>query len=596
MQGLVIQEVLVNKKYKIIVVFGSNRAGKTEVGSYIAIECCLKNPKARVWMCAETFADSVNIQQRKVYNLLPKNEMKYAHYDEVNGFRNRKIIFKNGSRVEFKSYDQKREGFQGDDLDLIVNDEEPSHEIVKEQRMRLIDRDGIMIFTMTPVNGMTELIGELYENHEVLRSEYAPLIKEDLPRMATKDDIKFFMLWSTENKHINQARLVSEAKYFTRPEIKARFYGIPSNMAGKIYPMYSKDIHVVRKDEIPKSQMCIWMGLDPHDSKPWAMQWWGFHKPTGRIYCLYEYPWKRNFNEMEFDDKTYVDYVKVIREIESDLIIDYGRSVSKRIIDPNFGNSTVRKATREGEQATTTLKMELKRLGLHFRDGIDGIEVGHLQVRKWLHYELKGKDFTVRPKAYINEECENTDRHLSRYAKKDASTPDGDVKDRPAIIEKYKDFCDCFPADVMITTNNGDKRISDLSLSDRVLTRQGYKNIVTVFNTGIKKTYKVSFSDGRTLIGSGNHPVYVQGKGFIDLITLRYGDVIVPCVQAKPVYVLKVTGDEDKEVYNLTVDECHEFFANGILVHNCTRYILMANPHYIERFVNYPVANNKKVY
>ena len=82
---------------KIKGLFGGNRSGKTEKGAEYSIGKMRKKPNQRWWFCAETFQDSVNIQQRKVWSLVPKNEIKYGRYDEINGFTNRKIILKNGS-------------------------------------------------------------------------------------------------------------------------------------------------------------------------------------------------------------------------------------------------------------------------------------------------------------------------------------------------------------------------------------------------------------------------------------------------------------------------------------------------------------------
>jgi intein/homing endonuclease len=45
-------------------------------------------------------------------------------------------------------------------------------------------------------------------------------------------------------------------------------------------------------------------------------------------------------------------------------------------------------------------------------------------------------------------------------------------------------------------------------------------------------------------------------------------------IKRKTIVQLSVEGQDIDDVYDLTVDECHEYFANGILVHNCdaTRY------------------------
>jgi phage terminase large subunit-like protein len=427
---------------KIKGLFGGNRSGKTEEGAEYVIAKCLANPGSRWWACAETFKDSINIQQRKVWNLLPKNEVRYAFYDEVNGFRHRVVIFKNNSRLEFKSYDQKRESFQGDDIDGIWNDEEPPFEIYKEQKMRLIDRDGEMIFTLTALKGVTELINEIFEDHEVLRMDHSKILDEDLPRIIRKAGMTFFMLWTTENPHINQRRLSEDIKLMSRGEIKSRIHGIPTNLAGRIYPQMNRQVHVVTAEELPTRLVTIYHVLDPHDRKPWAMQWWLVTK-TGKKYCVREYPWKKNFNEMESDDKTYEEYATVIRDTEQELFSIYGRTVHKRIIDPNFGNATVQLAKRiDGSSKTTPVKA-LRRLGFDFKDGNDSVEAGHLAVRKALNWREKDGEIVLQPDMFFLDECENSIRHHLRYSHKDLQSSDGDDRAKPQVTQKFKDFCDC---------------------------------------------------------------------------------------------------------------------------------------------------------
>lgn len=308
--------------------------------------------------------------------------------------------------------------------------------------MRLMDRDGEILFTMTAVKGITELVSEIFEDHDVIESRYAPLLDETIPTIAEKGGIRFYGLWTTDNPHIDQPRVIEETKLMTRQEIKSRIYGIPVNLSGRIYPNFSKDIHVVPVSMIPTRKVCIWHVLDPHDRKPWFMTWWVVDR-NNRAYCVREYPWRRNFNEIEFDDKAYSDYAVVIREVEQGLIHEFGRTVSRRIIDPNYGSSTERMAEREGGQTKTTPKKELKKLGLNYIDGIDALEAGHLQCRKWLHYEKNDKgEWVTKPQVYISEECENMIRHLSRYSRKDIITADGDVRDSSQPLEKHKDGSD----------------------------------------------------------------------------------------------------------------------------------------------------------
>jgi len=433
---------------KLKCLFGGNRSGKTEGIADYVIRKCIEKPDQKWWVVGESFSDSVNIQQKKIWALVPRNRIKYGSYDEINGFTNRKLLFDNNSMITFKSYDQKRDAFQSDDLDGIWQDEEPPNDIYKECRMRLLDRDGEMLISMTSLKGVTELIQDIYEDHEVIESKYCEMVNEELPRIAEKDGAMFFHLWTPENPHIVQERVEFEAKLLPRDEKKSRLFGIPINLSGKIYVMMSKHIHVTTMDDMPEGDYTLYNILDPHDRKPWAISWIAVHK-TGTAYVVDEYP-NRPFTEMKYDDKTYKEYAKIIKQKESALKELFGVGVSRRILDPNFGNKTVQLAQRQGGQSSTTPKKELQRLGLHYKDGIDAIEAGHLEVRSWLYYDRADSgEIVVQPKLMFCDTCTNHIMGMLRYSRKDVTTASGDEKDRVGPQEKWKDFPDCIRYGVM---------------------------------------------------------------------------------------------------------------------------------------------------
>jgi phage terminase large subunit-like protein len=67
------------------------------------------------------------------------------------------------STLQFKSYDQGRESFQGTRQDLIHLDEEPKMEIYTECAMRLMstvkgERNGLLMLTETPLLGITQVM------------------------------------------------------------------------------------------------------------------------------------------------------------------------------------------------------------------------------------------------------------------------------------------------------------------------------------------------------------------------------------------------------------------------------------------------------
>lgn len=452
----------------IIIIMGGNRSGKSEGVSETILDRVEKvtreqHRNMKIWVSGETFSDSVAIQQKKIWDLVPKDRVFYGKFDDINGFTNRKLQLqawdnkdRGGTIFTFKSYDQGRDAFQSDDIDLIWNDEEPPMEIIKEQKMRLIDRNGKMIISMTSLKGVTELVADMYEDADVIESqtvpEYIAAIKPGLrgkvlPRIAEKNGVRFYFLWTIENPHVNQVRLLEELELMTDQEVLSRIFGIPENLAGKIYMSFNKKVHCVPLEMIPLTGNQLWNVLDPHDRKPWAIGWFLANR-NGSLYMVDEYP-NRPFNEMLYDDKTYKDYAAVIKAKEAGIreIFNVEGHV-RRIIDPNFGNKTVQKSEREGGQSKTTPVKELAKFGLNYKDGIDALEAGHLAVRKMLHWKRKGGDgddrneLVIYPAIYFGDWLINTILHLSRYSRKDTIAGDGDVKDKVGPQEKYKDFCD----------------------------------------------------------------------------------------------------------------------------------------------------------
>ena len=143
----------------------------------------------------------------------------------------------------------------------------------------------------------------------------------------------------------------------------------------------------------------------------------------------------------------------------------------------------------------------------------------------------------------------------------------------------------CFVAGTMVEMKNGAMPIEFVVIGDEVLTRNGYRRVVDVGCTGMKPTVEILLSDGRTLTGTKDHPVW-DGIAWVPLHSARQvaigfatprsasnvaensrlgksGFAIALC----PVRRRRITGCA--LVYNLTVDGDAEYFANGVLVHNC---------------------------
>lgn len=134
------------------------------------------------------------------------------------------------SEMALKSYDQKREAFQGTEQDLIWGDEEIPLDIYTECLMRTMTNGGLIMLTFTPLMGLSETVLAFLPNGEILeRTEGSKCVI-----MAGWGDVP----------HLTpeiQAELLASIPPFQRD---ARSKGIPQLGAGAIYPVPESEITV----------------------------------------------------------------------------------------------------------------------------------------------------------------------------------------------------------------------------------------------------------------------------------------------------------------------------------------------------------------
>lgn len=140
------------------------------------------------------------------------------------------------SQLTLKSYDQKRESFQGTEKDFIWLDEEPPLDIYTECLMRTMTNGGLLMLTFTPLMGLSETVMAFLPNGQIQESSGG----SKFVVMATWDDAPHLTKESKEE-------LWKSIPPFQRD---ARSKGIPQLGAGAIYPVPESDI-VVPDFEIP---------------------------------------------------------------------------------------------------------------------------------------------------------------------------------------------------------------------------------------------------------------------------------------------------------------------------------------------------------
>lgn len=166
------------------------------------------------------------IPQELVHNKRPKSGVPDA-YETIY------VKHKSGgiSTLGLKSYDQKRESFQGTSLHFCWLDEECPADIYTETVMRTMKTGtfpgGVVFLTFTPLLGLSEVV-QLF-------------IPDGMN--PSKDRFVTFLTWD-DVPHLDQKEKEDRIKKIPAFQRAARTRGIPQLGAGAIYPMAESDILV----------------------------------------------------------------------------------------------------------------------------------------------------------------------------------------------------------------------------------------------------------------------------------------------------------------------------------------------------------------
>lgn len=138
------------------------------------------------------------------------------------------------SVIQLKSYDQKREAFQGTEQDGIWLDEEPPLGIYTECLIRLMTTNGLMLCTFTPLEGLSETVLHYLPDGDVEKAKHFVV-------MASWDDAP----------HLTEAQKKLLWDSIPPYQRDARSKGIPQLGSGAIYPVAESEI-TVDPFEIPE--------------------------------------------------------------------------------------------------------------------------------------------------------------------------------------------------------------------------------------------------------------------------------------------------------------------------------------------------------
>jgi PBSX family phage terminase large subunit len=127
-------------------------------------------------------------------------------------------------------------------------------------------------------------------------------------------------------------------------------------------------------------------------------------------------------------------------------------------------------------------------------------------------------------KLLVHESCKALIQEIGGYSWDDKAALRGEEK--PIKVADHG----CLVTGTPVTTDNGQVPIEEVRPGDMVLTRRGYRPVVAAGMTSpAAEVFRVDIEGGYSITGTGNHPVWVEGKGWTRLDELRYADIILTC-------------------------------------------------------------------
>jgi phage terminase large subunit-like protein len=317
-------------------------------------------------VCGVDFTSGVKgILLPMFYQWLPRTAVKKWWSED------RILELTNGTNIDFKSYDQDVEKFEGVERHLVWMDEEPRKDIYQSNYMRTISSniDGKLIISCTPLHGMTWLYDELYDNPEAV------------PPYVDHCHVTIY-----ENPHIS-AEAIEGIKRdpAMRDNLDAALYGQFISKTGLIYPEFSEK-HIIPARPIEAVELAV-IGVDPHDRNPMGVV----------------------FMAMDREGDWYV-FDEILENLNA---AGLARRIQEKLgtrFPPNLGIIDT-SAYAPQSIAGTSLADELtQRYGIYLIQAHKDIQAGRLKVSTLLD-PGKGQ----KPRLYIMRNCVNLIREFRHY-------------------------------------------------------------------------------------------------------------------------------------------------------------------------------------
>jgi phage terminase large subunit-like protein len=199
------------------------------------------------------FQNAVN----QLMKLAPRDQLRGGSWEKAYDKRRHILTMENGNTLDILSHDQNLDRFASVTRHRVRFDEEPPGEkgrqIYGESVIRTAEIAGGEIrFTMTPLLGLSWT--------------YHLLLKDGQPRWDDECRTVRASIW--DNPANSPEQIEKALSQYSDAERQAREHGQFVHLAGLVYPQFSRDVHIVPDEPIPRDREGhplweIWEGIDP---------------------------------------------------------------------------------------------------------------------------------------------------------------------------------------------------------------------------------------------------------------------------------------------------------------------------------------------
>ncbi len=398
--------------------FGGNRTGKTVSGAVEAVWYTRGNhPYKKIkgatsgWVVSLTNEVQRDVAQKEILRWLNSDwivnigvrkgkieDLENAILDYIHI----KNIFGTVSRIGFKSCEQGRSKFQGTSLDFIWFDEEPPEDIYRECQMRVMDTQGDIWGTMTPLLGLTWVYDEIYLN------------------VIGNPEIEYrFFQWE-DNPYLSREEIDWMIQTLPEKEREARQYGKFLSGTSALFGDFRKEVHVI--EPIP---------LSPEWRYYFACDY-GFDMAAGLWFAVLPGKEVVCYREVHVPNLLISEFCELILEMET---FDPAGTRYIRFCPPDFR----KRSHKDGETWMDTF----------FQNGVKLLETSNKREFGWSCVRELLRIVDGIPKLKIYSCCKVLISHMEK-AQADVKNPD-DIKDETEgdhfithILDALRYFCISF--------------------------------------------------------------------------------------------------------------------------------------------------------